>query len=345
MIDHRLGNLPDGIYGAELQRRIDEAAAAIRARLTAIPELAAPQLAIVLGSGLGRRASSCSMHHRASTWRTARSRTCRPARWRGMPASWWLGIAGGTPVLVLSGRAHPYEGYSHREATLLLRAVLTWGSGTVVLTNAAGGIDPAFAAGDVMLIRDTINLSGENPLLGPNLDAFGPRFPAMTDAWDPALRDLARAAAARAGQTLHEGVYLMLSGPAYETRAELRMLRILGADAVGMTTVHEMIVARHAGRRVLGFSLITNPATEDVEAGPTHEEVWRWGRSAGRACSPSSASCCPSSSDRCSSFATSTRSRSPRSSSRSWWGSRSTSSAMRSWPTSSATIGRVPWGG
>jgi hypothetical protein len=144
-----------------------------------------------------------------------------------------------------------------------------------------GGINPAFAAGEVMLIRDTINLSGENPLLGPNLDAFGPRFPALTDAWDPALRELARSAAMRARQTLHEGVYLMLSGPAYETRAELRMLRILGADAVGMSTVHEMIVARHAERRVLGFSLITNPATEDVETGPTHEEVMEMGKVGG----------------------------------------------------------------
>jgi purine-nucleoside phosphorylase len=159
--------------------------------------------------------------------------------------------------------------------------VLTLGPRIVVLTNAAGGINPSFAAGEVMLIRDTINGSGENPLLGPNLDAFGPRFPALTDAWDPALRELARAAAARAGQTLHEGVYIMLSGPSYETRAELRMLRLIGADAVGMSTVHEMIVARHADRRVLGFSLITNPATEDVEAGPTHEEVMEMGKIGG----------------------------------------------------------------
>jgi purine-nucleoside phosphorylase len=191
------------------------------------------------------------------------------------------GMAHGSPVVVLSGRAHPYEGYSHREATLLLRAVLTLGPQTVVLTNAAGGINPAFAAGEVMLIRDTINLSGENPLLGPNLDAFGPRFAAMADAFDPRLRERARAAAERAGETLHEGVYLMLSGPAYETRAELRMLRILGADAVGMSTVHEAIVARHADRRVVGFSLITNPATEEMEVGPTHEEVMEMGKLGG----------------------------------------------------------------
>jgi purine-nucleoside phosphorylase len=181
-------------------------------------------------------------------------------------------------VVVLSGRAHPYEGYSHREATLLLRAVLTLGPQTVVLTNAAGGINPAFAAGEVMLIRDTINLSGENPLLGPNLDDFGPRFPAMADAFDKRLRALARRAARDADIALREGVYIMLSGPYYETRAEMRMLRTLGGDAVGMSTVPEVLVARHAGRRVLGFSLITNKATEDVEAGATHEEVIEMGR-------------------------------------------------------------------
>ena len=199
----------------------------------------------------------------------------------GMPVSWCSASPAARRWRCSPGARTHTKAIPTARPTLLLRAVLSLGPGTVVLTNAAGGIDPAFAAGEVMLIRDTINLSGENPLLGPNLDAFGPRFPALTDAWDPALRDLARAAAARAGQTLHEGVYLMLSGPAYETRAELRMLRILGADAVGMSTVHEMIVARHAGRRVLGFSLITNPATEDVEAGPTHEEVMEMGKVGG----------------------------------------------------------------
>jgi purine-nucleoside phosphorylase len=128
-----------------------------------------------------------------------------------------------------------------------------------------------------MLIADTINLSGENPLLGPNLDRFGPRFLAMADAWDAELRAQARAAGDRAGVTLREGVYLMLSGPAYETRAELRMLRTLGADAVGMSTVHEVLVARHAGARVLGFSLITNKATPDMADEVTHEEVLAMG--------------------------------------------------------------------
>jgi purine-nucleoside phosphorylase len=280
MRDHRLGNLPDGIYGAELQRRIDEAGAAIRERLVATADLAAPQLAFVLGSGLGGVVDLLDPEPRVRI-PYGEIPNVPTGTVVGHAGELILGVAHGTPIAVLSGRAHPYEGYSHREATLLLRAVLTLGPRIVVLTNAAGGINPSFAAGEVMLIRDTINGSGENPLLGPNLDAFGPRFPALTDAWDPPLRELAGAAAARAGQTLHEGVYIMLSGPSYETRAELRMLRLIGADAVGMSTVHEMIVARHADRRVLGFSLITNPATEDVEAGPTHEEVMEMGKIGG----------------------------------------------------------------
>ena len=149
---------------------------------------------------------------------------------------------------------------------------------TVVLTNAAGGLSPDFEPGDVMLITDHLNLSGDNPLRGPNLDRFGTRFPEMTDAYDPALRAAALESSARTGVALSEGIYIMLTGPAFETRAEMRMLRGLGGDAVGMSTAHETIVARHAGARVLAFSLITNKATEDVVEGATHEEVLEMGR-------------------------------------------------------------------
>jgi purine-nucleoside phosphorylase len=181
-------------------------------------------------------------------------------------------------MLVLSGRAHPYEGYSQRAATILLRSVLALGIETLIVTNASGGLDPEFDPGDVMLISDHINLSGENPLLGPNLDRFGERFPPMTDAYDPQPRAMARQAAGRTGGAPREGIYIMLSGPSYETRAEMRMLRGLGADAVGMSTVHEVIVARHAGVRVIGFSLVTNKATDDVETGATHAEVIEMGK-------------------------------------------------------------------
>ncbi len=279
MADHGLGSLADGVHGPELQRRIDAAAQALRQRL-APHGLDAPRLVLVLGSGLGGVVELLD--------EAPRVRIPYPeiphvptGSVAGHAGEVVAGMAHGASVLVLSGRAHPYEGYSHRESTLLLRAALRLGAGIAILTNAAGGINPEFAPGDVMLIRDTINLSGENPLLGPNLDAMGPRFPAMTDAFDPALRGLARAAAERAGVGLREGVYLMLSGPAYETRAELRMLRILGADAVGMSTAHEAIAVRHADRRLVGFSLITNAATEDVAAGPTHEEVMEMGRVGG----------------------------------------------------------------
>jgi purine-nucleoside phosphorylase len=189
-----------------------------------------------------------------------------------------VGRARGVTVLMLSGRAHPYEGYSQREVTILLRACLSLGVRSLVVTNASGGLNPEFEAGDVMLIRDTINLSGDNPLFGPNLSSIGPRFVPMTDAFDVRLLSRAREAAEAAGVTMREGVYIMLAGPNYETRAEMRMLRTLGGDAVGMSTVPEVLVARHAGVRVLGFSLVTNKATEDVDHEITHEEVLEMGR-------------------------------------------------------------------
>jgi purine-nucleoside phosphorylase len=272
----RRGALPDGLYGAELERRIDQAAAFIAERLASVPELPPPRLAFVLGSGLGGVVDLLDPEPRLRI--PYRDIPNVPgSEVEGHAGELIVGRVAGSTVLMLSGRAHPYEGWSHRQATLLLRAVLTVGVTTLVLTNAAGGVNPAFDPGDVMLIADTINLSGENPLLGPNLDRFGPRFVAMADAWDAELRNLARAAGERAAVPLHEGVYLMLSGPAYETRAELRMLRTLGADAVGMSTVHELLVARHSSVRVLGFSLITNKATPDMEGEVTHDEVLAMG--------------------------------------------------------------------
>lgn len=276
MPEVRRGALPDGLFGAELERQIAETADAVRARLATIPALAQPSLAFVLGSGLGGVEELLDPEPRLEV--SFRDLPNVPgSEVEGHAGKLVAGTAGGRAILLLSGRAHPYEGWSHRQSTLLLRACLTLGIGTVVLTNAAGGVNPEFEPGDVMLIDDTINLSGENPLLGPNLDALGPRFVPMTDALDPELRRRALAAGQRAGVALRRGVYLMLSGPAYETRAELRMLRTLGADAVGMSTVHELLVARHQGARVLGFSLVTNKATPDMEGEVTHEEVLEMG--------------------------------------------------------------------
>jgi purine-nucleoside phosphorylase len=272
----RRGALPDGLFGAELERRIREAAAHVAARLEAEPALAHPRVAFVLGSGLGGVAELLDGEPRVRI--AYRDIPNVPgSEVEGHAGELVAGLADGTPVMLLSGRAHPYEGWSQRQSTLLLRACLSLGVELLVLTNAAGGVNPEFEPGDVMLISDTINLSGDNPLVGPNLDAFGPRFVAMADALDAGLRAKARAAAERAEVRLREGVYLMLSGPAYETRAELRMLRTLGADAVGMSTVHELLVARHMGVRVLGFSLITNKATPEMVGEVTHEEVLAMG--------------------------------------------------------------------
>lgn len=272
-----LGALSDGVYGAELDRRVAEATEVIGSRLAGVAALARPRLAAVLGSGLGGVIDLLDDEPRLRIGYDEIPNVPVTAV-AGHAGELVAGTVAATPMVVLSGRAHPYEGYSHREATLLLRAVLALGVETLVLTNAAGGLNPDFEPGDVMLIGDHINLSGDNPLLGPNLDRFGDRFPPMTDAYDPGLRDAAREAGERTGVALRDGVYVMLSGPSYETRAEMRMLRGLGADAVGMSTVHETIVARHAGARVLAFSLITNKATDDVESGATHEEVIEMGR-------------------------------------------------------------------
>jgi purine-nucleoside phosphorylase len=275
-VEVRRGALPDGLFGAELERQIDETAATIRDRLGAEAALAAPTVGFVLGSGLGGVVDLLDPAPRV-TIPYAEIPNVPGSEVEGHAGELVAGTAAGRSVLVMSGRAHPYEGWSQRQSTLLLRACLSLGIEQLVLTNAAGGVNPEFEPGDVMLITDTINLSGQNPLIGPNLDRYGPRFLPMTDALDADLRRRALAAADRAGVALRQGVYLMLSGPSYETRAELRMLRLLGADAVGMSTVHELLVARHMGVRVLGFSLVTNKATPEMEGEVTHEEVLAMG--------------------------------------------------------------------
>jgi len=275
--DATMADLRDGAYGAELDRRISEATDFIRSRLADETNLASPKLAVVLGSGLGGVEEMLDRSPRVSI-AYGDIPNVPVSSVEGHAGNLVAGTVHGTPTMLLSGRAHPYEGYSQRESTLLLRAVLALGANTVVLTNAAGGLSPDLEPGDVMLITDHLNLSGDNPLRGPNLDRFGTRFPEMTDAYDPALRAAAKESSARTGVALREGIYIMLTGPAFETRAEMRMLRGLGGDAVGMSTAHETIVARHAGARVLAFSLITNKATEDVAEGATHQEVLEMGR-------------------------------------------------------------------
>ena len=250
-----------------LDQRIAEASDELRRRLTTLPKAA-----IVLGSGLGELAELLDADGRDAV-PYAEIPNVPDTSIGGHAGELTVGRAHGMPFAVLSGRAHGYEGYSHREITILVRALFALGLQTLIVTNAAGALDPTYEPGDLMVMRDMINLSGDNPLRGPNLDRFGTRFPAMTDAFDRRLVAAARRAAADAGVPLHEGVYVMLAGPSYETRAEMRMLRILGADAVGMSTVPEVIVARHAGVRVIGFSVITNVEPAEDGPGATHEDV------------------------------------------------------------------------
>jgi purine-nucleoside phosphorylase len=188
------------------------------------------------------------------------------------------GALEGQAVLALQGRAHFYEGYSMSQITFPVRVMHALGVKTLVVTNAAGGINPNFTPGDLMLIKDHLNLlgiAGHNPLRGANDESIGPRFPDMTQAYDTHLRHLAHEVALAAGFSLQEGVYAYVAGPSFETPAELRYLRIIGADAVGMSTVPSVVVARHAGMRVLGISTITNKADPDPAPGTTltHNEV------------------------------------------------------------------------
>ena len=194
----------------------------------------------------------------------------------GHPGRLVAGTIAGKTALLLCGRVHGYEGYPPCEIGFGVRLVAALGARVVIITNASGGVDPSFAPGDIIAISDHINLTGLSPLSGPNDERLGPRFVDMSDAYDPALRAIAAAAAPGAiGRPLREAIYAGMAGPAYETPAEVRLLRTLGAGLVGMSTVHEVIAARHAGVAVLGLSLVANPAA-GVNPGPLrHEDVTR----------------------------------------------------------------------
>ncbi|MGC9398452.1 MAG: purine-nucleoside phosphorylase [Anaerolineae bacterium] len=193
-----------------------------------------------------------------------------------------LGYLEEQPVMVMQGRAHFYEGYPITQVGFPIRVMQVLGVETLIVTNAAGGLNLSYSPGDVMIIRDHINLlgmAGQNPLRGPNLDAFGPRFPGMNAAYDPALRAVAHEIALEEGIPHHQGVYICLAGPSFETPADVRFLRAIGADAVGMSTVPEVTVARHGGTRVLGLSGITNTLVgEEGAPPPDHEEVLQAGK-------------------------------------------------------------------
>lgn len=232
-----------------------------------------PQVGIILGSGLGALAASVEFatiipYHEIPDWPVSTV--------IGHQGNLVIGKLEGKDIVVMQGRVHYYEGYSIAQVALPIRVFQRLGIEILVVTNAAGGVNPNFAPGDLMLITDQINLigmAGLNPLRGPNLDEVGTRFPDMSRAYDPVLMELARKVAVEENIHLQEGVYICLAGPSFETPADLRFLRLIGADAVGMSTVPEVITARHGGTRVLGISGISNKANLDGETITTHEEV------------------------------------------------------------------------
>ncbi|RMG76155.1 MAG: purine-nucleoside phosphorylase [Chloroflexi bacterium] len=239
-----------------------------------------PEIGLVLGSGLGKLADTLEN-------RVAIAYDKIP----GWPQSTVAGHSGqlvigeleGKIVVAQQGRAHFYEGYDLKQVTFPIRIMYYLGVRTLILTNAAGGLNVNYSAGDVMLLQDHINfvgMAGFSPLRGPNDDEIGPRFPGMVQSYDRELRAIARDVARENNITLREGVYVCLAGPTFETPAEVRMLRILGADAAGMSTAHEVVVARHAGMRVMACSGITNVAIDspDVEFETNHEEVLETGK-------------------------------------------------------------------
>jgi purine-nucleoside phosphorylase len=250
----------------------DRVQAAARAAAEQL-DIDAPEVAVVLGSGLGGVADRLSQPHAVPYASLPGFPETTVA---GHPGRLVGGKLAGREVVLLCGRVHGYEGYPASEVGFGVRVVAALGVRRLIVTNAAGGVDPAMQPGEIVAISDHINLTSASPLSGPNDERLGPRFVDMTDAYDPALRALAAAAAPEAlGRPLREAIYAGMAGPAYETPAEVRLLRTLGAGLVGMSTVHEVITARHAGLAVLGLSLVANPAA-GVNPGPLrHEDVTR----------------------------------------------------------------------
>jgi purine-nucleoside phosphorylase len=257
----------------EILHKIETARAYIADRISV-----RPKIGLILGSGLGPLAEAVSD-----------SRTIRSNDIPNWPVSTVAGhqgalVAGsleGQEVVVLQGRTHFYEGYSMQQITLPVRVLQRLGMETLIVTNAAGGVNQDFQPGDLMLLTDHLNLigmAGNSPLHGPNLDEFGPRFPDMSRAYDREYHELARQAAQEANIEMREGVYACLAGPSFETPADLRFLKLAGVDAVGMSTVPEVTVARHGGIRVMGISGISNKANLDGDTITTHEEVLEAGR-------------------------------------------------------------------
>ncbi|MEJ2217260.1 MAG: purine-nucleoside phosphorylase [Gemmatimonadota bacterium] len=242
--------------GTDQRAALEEAASAVRAH-----SALKPRVAIILGTGLGGLAKEIDVavsipypdlpHFPIPTVETHSGRLL-------------LGTLGGQDVVAMEGRLHHYEGYSMKEITFPVRVMRLLGADVLIVSNACGGMNPLWSRGDLMVLDDHINMLGDNPLIGPNLDDLGPRFPDMSEPYDRELQALAEAVALEQGLALRRGVFVAVTGPNLETRAEYRMLRSLGADVVGMSTVPEVIVARHMDMRVLGLSIITDMGLPDA---------------------------------------------------------------------------------
>ncbi len=245
-------------------KRIDEAAAKVLA------VCGKADIGVILGSGLGDYAEALEDAVKLPYSEIPGFPRSTVAGHAGM---WCCGTLYGKRVVMMQGRFHYYEGYGMKDVTLPVRVMQKIGVKTLIVTNAAGGVNLGYHPGELMVIGDIFSMTAQNPLIGPNLDAFGPRFPDMSCAFDKELRALAHECANEQGFALREGVYAQMTGPTYETPAEIRILRTLGADAVGMSTVPEVIVARHGGMRVLGISCITNMAAGILDQPLNHAEV------------------------------------------------------------------------
>ena len=247
---------------------IDAATDAVRARLTTIPDIA-----LILGSGLGELAESVE---NATIIPTQEIPFWPVSTVPGHKGRLVIGELEGKKVLVLQGRTHYYEGHQISKIGLPIRVMQRLGVKTLILTNASGGLNDDYYPGDLMIIKDHLGLlpmAGENPLRGPNLDEFGPRFPDMSAIYNPELIELTENVAAQLGVEMRKGVYVGLSGPSFETPADCRFLKMVGADAVGMSTVPEAIVAKHGGMAVLGIATITNKIDPDGTNQASHQEV------------------------------------------------------------------------
>ena len=251
-----------------------ESAEALRARLGGFT----PRILLILGSGLGALGDEVEDPITVSYDEVPHMKHSTAPDHKGR---FLFGHLSGQDVAVMQGRLHTYEGWSFADVSYPVRVLRLLGAETLIVTNAAGAVNTAFSAGDIMLITDHIKLFGVSPLCGPNLDEFGPRFPDMSHVYTPALREAARKAAENLDIRLREGVYMYFPGPQYETPAEVRAARILGADAVGMSTVPEAIVAAHCGMQVLGFTLCTNMAAGVLDQPLDGDEVIAAGLAAG----------------------------------------------------------------